>query len=316
MSASPEKCVNGILKEITETFQGLDEEHVREFEKIMIKRVRSFAETLRKEATAAANGEEELKAPRVPRVTGYTLYGNYFREQKKGEIPAKEMFKSIGASWKDLGDSVRSEWTEKAKTENERLREEYIKEHGSLPVKGKKQTKAKRTNGFQQFVSEFRSKNRTKVAHNEMFSKAGEKWRAMKPAQKKKYEDKAAQQNESFAAEWERMKEEDPSLAELEASRKGKKKKKNPDEPTPAGTVTGYRLYGDYWRSKLNSENLVGKDAMRSIGASWRQLAAKDQTKYRGQADKQNEGIISSFLKEHGDSKWAVNYQKRQEKTA
>ena len=318
MSSSADKCCNDVLKELRERFNGLDEENIAEIHKVLIKHVSALVAVVRKDTTTevtTTTTDVEVKAPRVPRITAYTLFGNEFRKANKGVIPVKEMFTKIGTTWTAMTDAERAVYEAKSAAENEKFKQAYIAEHGSLPVKGKVQSAAKRTNGFQQFVAEFREKNRDSVSHTGMFTESGKIWATMTKTQKKKYNTKAAKLNEEYQAEWEKLKESDPIFAEAEANRKNRKGGKNidPANPKPAGIVTGYRLFGDHWRSKMNTNKLVGKEAMKVIGEAWKKLTEEEQTEFKTQSDKQNETVISAFVKEHPDAPWTTQYRKRTE---
>lgn len=311
MSVSAEKCVIEILKKIRERFNGLEEEAVQEFQKIMVPRIRTFGEKVRQEATAQAGGGEAApeKPPKLRRVTNYTMFGKSFREEHREEIEAKKMFKAIGEAWSELSKDEQDEWKVKADEQNEEYKKEYIAEHGALPQKGKPRTRARTTNAFQQYVADFRKDNKD-VNHKEVFSKAAAKWKKMTAKQKKKYEDRAEKLKAQYREEWERYKEENPQVVEQAA---GGKKKKKDKEPRPS-LKTGYILWGDHWRSKLNSDSKTGKEAMSAIGESWNKLKKAEQEKYKKQATKANESVITEFVKLHPDIKWTVNYRKRQEK--
>ncbi len=315
---SAEKTVNAILKNIKETFNGLEDDAVKEFYNIMIKEVRALADAVRKDALAQAQAqtqstgsEIQMKQPRPKRVTNYTLFGNWFREQNT-DIPAKEMFKNIGQAWGKLSKDERDEWKVKADEQNEKYREEYIEKYGSLPQKGKVRRKARTTNAFQQYVADFRKDNPT-VNPKNVFTEAAAKWHKMTDKGKKKYEDRANKLKEEYKQEWEQMKVDNPQLIEQASGRKNKKSNENVPKPK---LKTGYILFGEHWRSKLNKDTKTGKEAMSAIGASWQKLSQKEKEKFNKKSSTDNEKVTQVFVKENPDVKWTLSYNKRQEKAS
>jgi hypothetical protein len=237
------------------------------------------------------------------------MFGQQYRKAH-ADIPAKEMFKRIGEEWGKLNEKEQEEWKAKAEAQNEEYKASYVKENGALPTKAKARKRAKTTNAFQQYVSFFRTKNPS-VNHKEVFKMASDEWKKMTPKNKKKYEDQAEALKAEYKTEWEKFKEEHPeSVVPTAAALKKSKKEKREQVPRPK-TKTGYILWGDNWRAKLNTKGLKGKDAMTAIGESWKNLAKKEREKYENQASKANESVISQFVKEQPDAKWTVNYNKR-----
>ncbi len=332
MSTAADKCVNDILKEIKATFNGFDEDAVREFHKIMSNRVKLLVQTVKKEATGETTEAAAAPAPKVPklaRVTNYTMFGNHFRSTHKGDGPdkieAKQMFSNISAAWGKLSETEKTEWKVKADAHNEVLKAAYIEKNGSLPTKATPsnsavRTKPTTTNAFQQYVVDFRAANKD-VNHKEVFGKAGEKWRKMTPKQKKPYEEKAEKLNAEYKAEWEKFVEENPEAiipvdvttsttaadgTVTTVTTKGKKAK-TPAAPRPRGR-TGYIIWGDHWRSKLNPNKLTGKVAMTAIGESWKKLSEKEKAKYNEQSVKEQETAVQEFIKKNPDALWTKKH--------
>ena len=306
MSAvSAETTVRTILRRIREQFNGLEDEPVKEFYKIMISEVKAFEGAIRQELVESgqAGGAEATKKPGIKRVNNYTMFGNQFRKDHP-EIDTKKMFKSIAAAWKKVSKKDKASWKDKADEVNRQREEEYVEKWGSLPPKGKQRTKARTTNAFQQYVADFRKQN-PDVDHREVFTQAGAKWKGMNTKQRKKYVDRAEKLKAEYSEEWERMKAENPALAEAAAaSKKGRKTK----EEKPS-TRTGYLLFGQHWRKELNDNELSGKEAMKAIGAAWKALSKKETDKFNTRAESQNKDIVATFMKEHPDAPWTLRQQ-------
>jgi len=302
MPATAEKCVKVCIQKIKETFDGFGEEAVEEFYKIMIDEVRGFGETVRKEAMASAavgGASSEPEKPRLRRVNNYTLFGTSFRKEHP-EIK-EDMFKRIAEEWKTLSDSDKEGWKAKAESENTRLKEDYVKEHGEPPKKRKSKNRPKTTNPFQEYVKEFRSKN-PKVGHKEVFREASKAWKKLNEKQKKKYVDSADTLRTEYKATWEEEQKNNPQPVEDTVAEKGKKREQKPRPKTRSG----YILFGNHWRAKLNTEKLNGKEAMSALAKAWKELSEKDQAKYNADAEKDNKKIVDAFLKENPESEWAT----------
>jgi len=312
MPATAEKCVKVCIQKIKETFDGFGEEAVDEFYKIMIDEVRNFGETVRKESMAAAavgGAAAEPEKPRLRRVNNYTLFGTSFRKEHP-EIK-EDMFKRIAEAWKALSDKVKEEWKAKADAENSRLKEDYVKEHGEPPKKRKSKNRPKTTNPFQEYVKEFRSKN-PKVGHKEVFREASKAWKKLNEKQKKKYQDTALSLRDEYKAAWEEEQKNNPQPAEDVVAEKSKKREQKPRPKTRSG----YILFGNHWREKLNTNKLNGKEAMSALAAAWGALSDKEKAKYGTDAEKDNKKIIDAFVKEFPDSEWARKHTSTEVATA
>lgn len=304
MPATAEKCVKVCIQKIKETFDGFGEDAVEEFYKIMIDEVRSFGETVRKESMAAAavgGAAAEPEKPRLRRVNNYTLFGTSFRKDHP-EIK-EDMFKEIAKAWNALSDADKEGWKTKAEAENARLKEEYVKEHGEPPKKRKNKKGPKTTNPFQEYVKEFRSKN-PKVGHKDVFREASKSWNKLTEKQRKKYQDASDTLRTEYKAAWEKEQKENPQPVEETTS----KAKKREQKPRPK-THSGYILFGNHWREKLNTEKLNGKAAMSALAKAWAGLADKEKAKYTTEAEKDNKKIVDAFLKEFPDSEWARKHK-------
>ena len=313
MPATAEKCVKTCIQKIKETFDGFGEDAVQEFYKIMIDEVRGFGETVRKETMASAVGGSDAVVdsgkPRLRRVNNYTLFGNDYR---KAHPEFKEdMFRHIADAWKASSDAVKKEWKDKADAENARLKEEYVKEHGEVPRRRKvKAAKPKTTNPFQEYVKEFRGKN-PKIGHKEVFGEASKAWKKMTDKQKKKYQDAATALREEYKTAWEEERKNNPVPAEAEEKGTAKRESK----PRPK-TCSGYILFGNHWREKLNTTKLTGKLAMAEIAKAWAALSEKEQGKFKADAEKDNKKIVDAFLKEFPDTEWSRKHAASEKKAA
>jgi HMG-box domain len=312
MSAA-DTCVNEIIKNIRQTFTGLEDEAVQEFHKIMSTHIRTFGELMLTQGTPVP----VVKMPKLKRFSNYTMFGNHFREVNNGKIPSKDMFNAISVAWNKLTPAEQDEWKVKSAAQNEILRQEYIKQNGSLPQKGKLKVRkgAKTTSAFQQYLVDFRKENKDnkEIKHTDVFSKASEKWKKMTPKQKKKYEDRASVLKEQYKVEWEQYKLANPQPVVETKATDGKKQKKEARGPIPA-LQTGYRLYGIYWRENHNPEKLTGKLAMTAIGSAWKALEKKEQEKYNSKSATMNVTATQEFVKTNPEAKWTQSYNLKQSK--
>jgi len=301
MPVSAEKTVKTIIQKIKDTFDGFGEEAVEEFYNIMIGEVRTFSETLRKEtlASVAQSGGSEPEQPSLKRVTNYTMFGLNFR--KENPTVKENVFQEIAKAWKKLSADQKAEWKTKANEENAKLKEAYLEQYGELPKKNRRKNRPKTTNPFQEYVKEFRVKN-PKVGHRDVFREASKAWGKMSDKQKKKYVEQADTLRTQYRADFEEQQRLNPQVEDV-----GGKRKKRPRKERPK-TKSGYIVFGNHWRAKLNSENLTGQGAMSALADAWKKLSEKDQAKYKTQATKENEAIVSSFLKEHPESEWATKH--------
>lgn len=294
-----DKCVRTIIQKIKDTFDGFGDDAVEEFYNIMIGEVRALVESVRKEAMAsAAQVSTEPEKPALKKVNNYTMFGSNFRKEHP-EIK-EDMFKRIADAWNLLTEAEKEEWKAKAKEENSRLRESYVAEHGDPPKKGRRKNRPKTTNPFQEFVKEFRGKN-PKVGHRDVFREASASWNKLTEKQKSKYVEQATALRAQFSAEWEEEQLKNPQPVS-DGGRKKRVKKLAPKRKS------GYILFGAHWREKLNKEKLTGKQAMSSLAEAWNALSEKDKTKYNTQANKDNDKIVKTFLKENPESDWAVKH--------
>jgi hypothetical protein len=313
MPSSAEKSVKTCIQKIKDTFEGFDEAVVEEFYNILLPEVKAFGEEVRREAmSAVARGvSAEPEKPSLKRVSNYTLFGTDFRASHT-EIKAADMFNKIAEAWKALSADQKAEWKSKADAANAAEKERYVKEHGEPPKKKKAAQKQKRTHAFRVFTAEFRTKN-PKVDHKEVFAKASAEFKKLTPKQKEKYEAEATKLNEQFKLEHEKYVAEHPEETVVAAGKAGAKVKK---ERLPAPSKrSGYLLFGNEWREKLNKGGLKGKEAMVAIGTAWKALAEKERTKFNSRADKENEKIVAEFVKSNPDSEWAKKH-KSEEKVA
>lgn len=299
MSASPETCVKNSIQEIKETFDGFGPEAVEEFYNIMIKHVRESFKTVRREAMSAAAqavSEQEPEKPPLKRFTNYTMFGIQYR---KDHADTKEdMFKKIGEAWAALSADEKAEWSAKATAENARLKEEYVKEHGEPPKRGRRKKGPKRPNPFQVFVAEFRTKN-PKVGHREVFGEASKVWNKMNDKKRQPYVDEAQKLREQYQAEWEEEQKNNPQPLLIG----GKQKKVKKLRPK---TRSGYILYGDHWRANENKDGkLNGKESMAAIAKAWGSLKEAEKAKFNKEAETKNAEIVAAFVKEHPESEWA-----------
>ena len=304
MPASAEKCVKTCIQKIKDTFEGFDEAVVEEFYNIMIDEVRSLCEEVRRESMAAvARGvSAEPEKPKLKRVSNYTLFGQNFR--KENPDIKEDMFKRIADAWRDLSSDEKEEWKRKADEVNAAEKEAYVKLHGEPPKKQKLKHKLKRTHAFRVFTAEYRTKN-PKVDHKEVFGKASEAFKKLSAKQQQKYQDEADKLNAQYKEEHDKWLQEHPEEA-IVAQVTGKQKKEKKLAPKKR---SGYLLFGDDWRDKLNKDDLKGKDAMKAIGEAWRGLAQKDKTKYETKAKKDNEKIVADFVKTNPDCEWTRKHQ-------
>jgi len=303
MPATAEKCVKTCIQKVKDTFEGFDEAVVEEFYNIMIDEVRNFGNEVRREAMAsAARGAAEPDKPRLKRVNNYTLFGNDFRANNP-DIK-EDMFKKIAAAWKELSDDEKAEWKSKADEVNAEAREKYVKEYGEPPKKQKKKVKAKRTNPFQEYVSEFRTKH-PKVGHKDVFREASKLWKKLSEKQRKKYTDQAATLNEEYKAAHEQYLKDHPEAA-LELAASGKQKREKKLAPKKR---SGYLLFGADWRANDNTDDLKGKEAMSALAAAWGKCSEKEKKKYRDRSTKENVKIVADFVKQNPECEWTRKHQ-------
>lgn len=301
MSTTPESCVKNCIHEIKENFDGFSQEAVEEVYNIMIRHVRDFNKAVRREVLASAaqaSVDQEPEKPPLKRLTNYTMFGMKFREDHP-EIK-DDMFKHIGDAWRKLSSDEKTEWKARADEENARLKEEYRKEHGEPPKRGRRKKGPKSTNAFRVFVAEFRTKN-PKVGHRDVFGEASKVWAKLNEKKRQPYVDESVRLREQYRAEWEEQQRNNPQPVMVG----GKKKRVKKLRPK---TKSGYILFGNYWRANENKDGLNGKDTMTAVGAAWKALSEKEQSKYNTKATKENKEIIAQFMKTNPDSEWARSH--------
>lgn len=280
--------------------EGADAQPLKDLFDIISRHMKDFAKAVRREtlANAAATAEaQEPEKPQVKKMTNYTLFGMYFRE-KNPTIASDKMFKEIGKAWKKLSEAEQEEWKVKAAAENDRLREEYRKEHGEEPPKRSRRKKGpKTTHAFRVFVADFRKRN-PKVDHKAVFGEASKEWKKLSDAKKKPFEDEAEKLRTEYRSAWE---EEQKNLPQPIKQKKEKKLR-------PA-TKSAYIYYQSHWRSQNDTSKMNGQDAIRAVAAAWKKLNKKDRTKFEAQAKKENAAIVAKFVKENPDCDWTKNHQ-------
>jgi len=296
---SVEQTVDQIINQITDAFNGLDETSLNRFRDIMTPLVTVFGDSVR--ATCAVAGATvEAPKPKGPKkINNYTLFQQDWRAKNPDE--KEDVFKKVAAAWKKVSKKQKAEWKSKADKINKEAEEAYIAEHGSLPPRGKRRTKPKSTNPFQQFVAEFREKNPS-VGHREVFREAGKVWADMDEAARQPYVDKAEEVRKANQEAFDEELKAHPLPPNLQA------KTKKPKKLRPA-TRSGYILFGSHWRAKLNKDGLKGQPAMVAIGAAWKKLSTAQQKKFNDQAETENAKLIEEFVAEHPDAEWTQSHQ-------
>lgn len=282
--------------------EGADAQPLKDLFDIISRHMRDFAKAVRREtlASAAATAEAaEPEKPQVKKMTNYTLFGMDFRERNP-KIASDKMFKEIGKAWDKLSDAQKEEWKVKAKAENERLCEEYRKEHGEDPPKRVRRKKGpKTTHAFRVFVADFRKRN-PKVDHKKVFGEASKEWNKLSAAKKKPFEQEAERLREQYKAEWE---EEQKNLPQPIKQKKEKKLR-------PA-VKSAYIYYQSHWRNNNDTSKMNGQDAIRAVAAAWQKLPKKERTKFETQATKENARIVEEFVKANPDCEWTQNHKKK-----
>jgi len=303
---SVEQTIDQIITQITDAFNGLDENALNKFREIMTPLVTVLVDSVRASALASG-GASDAPVPKGPKhINNYTLYQQDWRKKHPDE--KEDVFKKVAAAWGEVTDKVKAEWKVKAEAINKEREEAYIAEHGSLPPRGKRRTKAKSTNAFQQYVAEFRTKNPT-VGHRDVFREAGKEWKEMDEEARQPYVERAETEKARLQKEFEEEIKANPLPPNLQA------KQKKPKKLRPA-TRSGYILFGAHWREKLNKEDLKGQPAMKAIGAAWKALSAGKQKKFNTDADKANAKVIEAFMTEHPEAEWTKTRQAAMEKAS
>jgi len=304
---STQQTVDQIINQITEAFNGLDETALGKFREIMTPLISALESSTRATALASSGASAEPAVPKGPKhINNYTLFQQDWR--KKNPDEKEDVFKKVAAAWKKVSAKEKAEWKKKADKENKQREEAYIAEHGSLPPRGKRRTKPKSTNAFQQYVADFR-KEHPDVGHRDVFREAGKVWADMDETARQPFVDRAEKEKARLQKEFEEEIKANPLPANLQA------KAKKPKKLRPA-TRSGYIFFGNHWREKLNKEDLKGQPAMRAIGAAWKALSAAQQKKFNTQAEKANAKVIEEFMSEHPEADWTVKHQAELEKAS
>jgi len=137
-----------------------------------------------------------------------------------------------------------------------------------MPTSSTKRTRIRRKNGYNCFISaqfdEHRKQNQgTRVGNSqELMGIFAKKWSSLPSEEKKKFEEKASQDNEN--------------LKQLNYYNKKNKK-----------PMTGYNLYYKECNETLKAEaSELGIKPMKHVGATWRALSEEVQQSYRDRAAK------------------------------
>lgn len=290
--SSVETCVNNMLNQLGQEVE-LNTELTEKFRKIMLDELNKFSAQERSSGaveTMIASSAEQQQAPAQPKLRHVNPYQLFVIEWNKNNknLPQGERFTKQGADWKAVTPEQLAMWTKRAEEENERLRQAYIAQHGSLPQKPTKPERKRSTNAFQLFLVEYRKK------HSEtknVFSVAGKEWAGMSEKQKKKYQDQAKKQQEAFNKEWAEKLKANPELENQLASKKKKKVREGPVRHS------GYMLYGAELRSKKPKDGVTV--SMKMIGEAWQKLSKDEKAKYEEQAVKLNQEENEKYAKAH-----------------
>lgn len=307
---TPFQRTNEILDVLKKNFDGLEDETLKSMHPLVLALEETYETEFRAYIVAAKNGTapETPQPPRPKRVSGYTVFGKWFRANNKDTVLSKDMFTVISGKWKALSKAEKDKWNAESNEVNKKEEANYVKEYGALPSsKPRLQKGPKASNPFSEFVKEFRGKA-TDGKHS--LKQAAAAWKAMSADEKKVYVDRSAVIKTKNTEEFEALKKAHPEL--IDNGTGGKKKKKTMGQRPKRKTA--YLLFGDKWRESLNKEKLAGKEAVTAIGAAWKKLSKTEQTKYKKQADKANVGIVEQFVKDHPEAPWTVKYNKEKNK--
>lgn len=270
--------------------------------KVLRESLQSYAEAMVPVSTESSGSDEMVEKPEFKKTTGYNLFGRQYRADHRNQHNSKEMMSVISSEWKSLSEDEQNEWKHQAEEETRNNVVDYYNRYGFLPVNYEPPTKPKQWNSYQEFLAEYRRKH-PDVQKTDVMVEASREWKSKSDVQKKKYEKAAEKKKRELQAEFEKLKETDPTI-QIALDCKESKKKQKKGGPKP-DRVSGYLLFGKFWRSENDSS---GKDSMKQIGAAWGQLSDEEKNQYKADADQQNAENIASFLRDNPTAEWSVKH--------
>lgn len=186
--------------------------------------------------TKKKRSPKDPNAPKRP-PTAYLLFSNAVRNKVKAELESggekvslPEVSKETGERWRKLSAKEKKKYED----QHAKLMEPFEQEMAKYKAEKEKNAKPKKSlTAFFLFSNDHRAevkKANPDLPVSDIAKEMGKKWKAVKPAQKKKYEELAAKEKQKYEKALEKWKKEHP---EEETSPKKKSAKKTSPKKSP-----------------------------------------------------------------------------------
>lgn len=252
-------------------------------------------------ASKGRRGKKKKKDPNAPKkaMSAYMLYSNDVRAQIMKENPGLkfgQITKEIAGNFRDLSEKERKKWDKKARQDKERYEREMAdysapeESSDSDSYTGKKKRRKKDPNAPKKALSSymyFMNKNRARIKEAHPDASFGDvaklvaaEFRQLTPEGKEKYIEMAAKDKIRYAKEMEGY-----------TPPKGLKGKKGKDPNKPKRAMTSFMCFSNAMRATVKEEmpDLTFGATGKELGKRFRELTAKEKSKYIKIADKDKE---------------------------
>jgi structure-specific recognition protein 1 len=280
----------------SEIDDGLDSDldDVRKDSKAKKKKKAKAAEADDDEGQSSPKKKRKQKDPNAPKkaMNAYFLYANSVRSEIAAKNPDSgfgDITKLVSSQYKNLSDGERKVWDSKAQAEKKRYQEEMADysapedsdgEDEAPTKKAKKDPNAPKASrsAYNYFGQEMRGTMKAEdadLSFAEINKTLGERWKAVSPEEKERFEKLAAEDKKRHTREM-------ASYTPPKGSPAGKKKKPKKDPNAPKSALTTFLIFSKEMRPKIKAENpdIQFSDMGRKLGELFRALTSEEKEKY------------------------------------